>query len=160
MKPLATLALAAFTTTAQAQVPCGGSFADFTAAMQQQAVAQGHDPSTVDRFFHGVRQEQKVLNADRAQGIFQMPFIDFSRRVISQNRIDNGRRNLRDHAATFDAIRQTYGVSPGVLLAFWALETDYGAVQGDFNTVNALMTLSHDCRRPELFQPQVFAALT
>ena len=47
----------------------------------------------------------------------------------------------------------------GVLLAFWAFETDYGAVQGDFNTLNALVTLSHDCRRPDLFRPQVFAAL-
>ena len=45
------------------------------------------------------------------------------------------------------------------LLAFWALETDFGQVQGDFNTLNSLMTLSHDCRRPELFQPQVFSAL-
>jgi lytic murein transglycosylase len=32
-------------------------------------------------------------------------------------------------------------------------------VQGDFNTVNALMTLSHDCRRPDLFRPHVFAAI-
>ena len=47
----------------------------------------------------------------------------------------------------------------GVLTAFWAFETDYGAFQGDFNTLNSLVTLSHDCRRPELFQPQVFAAL-
>ena len=45
------------------------------------------------------------------------------------------------------------------MLAFWALETDYGAFQGDFNTLNALLTLSHDCRRPELFRPQVFSAL-
>ncbi|MEL7027190.1 MAG: peptidoglycan-binding protein, partial [Pseudomonadota bacterium] len=51
------------------------------------------------------------------------------------------------------------GVSRGVLLAFWAFETDFGAVQGDFNTVNSLMTLGHDCRRPELFQPQILAAL-
>ena len=48
----------------------------------------------------------------------------------------------------------------GVLLAFWAFETDYGAFQGDFNTVNALVTLAHDCRRPELFRPQIFHALT
>jgi lytic murein transglycosylase len=46
-----------------------------------------------------------------------------------------------------------------VLLAFWAFETDYGAFQGDFNTLNALTTLAHDCRRPEIFRPQVFAAL-
>jgi len=50
-------------------------------------------------------------------------------------------------------------VSRGVLVAFWAFETDFGAFQGDFNTLNSLMTLSHDCRRPGLFQPQVLAAL-
>ncbi len=44
-------------------------------------------------------------------------------------------------------------------MAFWALETDYGAVQGDFNTANALVTLAHDCRRPELFRPQIFSAM-
>jgi lytic murein transglycosylase len=59
----------------------------------------------------------------------------------------------------FDRIEQRYGVSRGVLLAFWAFETDFGAVQGNFNTVNALLTLAHDCRRPELFLPQVFSAL-
>jgi lytic murein transglycosylase len=32
-------------------------------------------------------------------------------------------------------------------------------VQGEFNTRNALVTLAHDCRRPELFRPQVFAAM-
>ena len=47
----------------------------------------------------------------------------------------------------------------GVLLAFLALETDYGVVQGDFNTLNSLVTLAHDCRRPDLFRPHIFAAL-
>jgi lytic murein transglycosylase len=61
--------------------------------------------------------------------------------------------------AVFDRIARDYGVSRGVLLAFWAFETDYGGFQGDFNTLNALVTLSHDCRRPDLFRPQVFAAL-
>ncbi len=50
-------------------------------------------------------------------------------------------------------------MSRGVLLAFWAFETDYGGFQGDFNTLNALVTLAHDCRRPDLFRPQIFAAL-
>ena len=48
----------------------------------------------------------------------------------------------------------------GILLAFWAFETDFGQVQGDFNTANALVTLGHDCRRPELFQPQILAAIS
>ena len=61
--------------------------------------------------------------------------------------------------SVFDAVAQRYGVSRGVLLAFWAFETDYGGFQGNFNTLNALVTLAHDCRRPHLFRPQVFAAL-
>ena len=144
---------------ATAEVACGGSFQDFTRRMAEAAVARGHNSATVERFFSGVRQDPAVIRADRAQGIFQRPFTDFARRLISQNRVQNGQRNAARHDAIFDEIERRWGVSRGVLLAFWAFETDYGAVQGDFNTVNALMTLSHDCRRPDLFRPQVFAAL-
>ncbi|WP_068113546.1 lytic murein transglycosylase [Tropicimonas marinistellae] len=156
--PLAPLLVVA--APALAEIPCGGDFGAFKDAMAAEAVAAGHDPATTARFFSGIRQSDAVLKADRRQGIFQLPFIDFSRRIISQNRIDNGKANLARYGEVFDRVEETYGVSPGVLLAFWALETDYGAIQGDYNTANALVTLSHDCRRPELFQPQVFAALT
>jgi membrane-bound lytic murein transglycosylase B len=144
---------------ASAAVPCGGDFGSFTVAMQEEAVRQGYEAALVRQFFSGVRQDPAVIRADRSQGIFQRPFTDFSRRLISQNRIDNGKRNAQRYDAVFDRVQREYGVSPGILLAFWAFETDYGAVQGDFNTVNALMTLAHDCRRPDLFRPQVFAAL-
>jgi lytic murein transglycosylase len=122
-------------------------------------VQQGFDKSSVNAFFKGVQQDGKVLQADLAQGVFQKPFIDFSRRLISQNRIDRGQSMSRKYDAVFDQIESQYGISRGVLLAFWAFETDYGAFQGDFNTRNALVTLAHDCRRPELFRPQIFAAV-
>ena len=138
---------------------CGGRFSDFVAGLKAEAIAQGHDPARVDRFLAGVRQDPKVLRADRAQGVFQKPFIAFSRRLISQDRIDRGRAMSRRWDAVFDRIEAEYGVSRGVLLAFWAFETDYGGFQGDYNTLNALVTLAHDCRRPELFRPQIFAAL-
>ncbi|WP_146346177.1 lytic murein transglycosylase [Phaeobacter marinintestinus] len=138
---------------------CGGYFSSFVTGLKSEAVAAGHAPATVDAFFRSVKQDPAVLRADRAQGVFQKPFIDFSRRLISQNRINRGRSNAQKYDAVFDRIEREYGVSRGVLLAFWAFETDFGAFQGDFNTLNALVTLSHDCRRPDLFRPQVFAAL-
>ena len=157
---LLSLALAlTFAAPAVADVPCGGSFSSFVGKIKSEALSKGYDKATVDRFFASAQQTQSVLKADRAQGFFQKPFIDFSRAVISQNRIDNGRKHSQQYNATFDRIARDYGVSRGVLLAFWALETDFGQVQGDFNTLNALMTLGHDCRRPELFQPQILAAL-
>ncbi|WP_121065586.1 lytic murein transglycosylase [Chachezhania antarctica] len=138
---------------------CGGDFGSFVSGLKAEARQKGYDAGTVDAFFQSVRRDPKVINADRAQGVFQKPFVEFSRRLISQNRINRGQQMSRQYDSTFDRIEQTYGVPRGVLLAFWAFETDYGAFQGDFNTLNALVTLSHDCRRPELFRPQIFSAL-
>ena len=61
--------------------------------------------------------------------------------------------------STFRRIEKTYGVPAPVLTAFWGLETDFGAVQGDFSTIRSLATLAYDCRRPELFRPQLMDAL-
>ncbi|MCV6594679.1 MAG: lytic murein transglycosylase [Silicimonas sp.] len=154
--PLVTLALLPAFAHAQ---QCGGSFGGFVNNLKTEALSKGYSKQSVNTFFAKIRQDPKVIKADRAQGIFQMPFIDFSRRLISQNRLNAGLRNAKRHDAIFDRVERDYGVSRGVLLAFWAFETDFGAVQGNFNTVNALVTLAHDCRRPELFRPQVFAAL-
>lgn len=158
MKHLLAASLLCAATAAGAQT-CGGSFSGFVNALRAEAIARGHDARQVQTFFAGVTQDPRTLAADRRQGVFQLPFLDFSRRLISQNRIDRGRANLQKYDAVFDNIAQSYGVSRGVLTAFWAFETDFGAVQGDFNTVNSLVTLAHDCRRPDLFRPQVFAAL-
>ncbi len=155
---LAALALALASTTAVA-APCGGPLPDFIAAMTAEAVAQGLPEDAAQSYLSGARIDEKVLKADRSQGVFRMNFIDFSRRLISQNRLDSGRSLAKRHAETFDRAANEYGVPPGILLAFWAFETDYGQVQGDFNTRNALITLAHDCRRPELFQPQVLSAI-
>ncbi len=140
-------------------VPCGGDFGGFTDRMEAAAVARGADPAAAAAFFDGVRPDPETLAADRRQGVFTLPFVEFARRLISQNRMERGQALSREYDAVFDRIEAEYGVPRGVLLAFWGFETDFGAVQGEFNTVNSLMTLGHDCRRPGLFQPQVLAAL-
>jgi len=155
---LRTLALILFASQASAQT-CGGPLPSFIEGVKQEAIAKGHSTPTIDRFFAGAAIDDAVLRADRAQGVFQKDFISFSRALISQNRIDNGRIYGNRFASTFDQIEAEFGIDRGVLLAFWAFETDYGQVQGNFNTRNALLTLAHDCRRPELFRPQLLAAI-
>lgn len=154
----AALALILFASTAHAQT-CGGPVGAFVEGVKAEARANGLPGATIDAFFEGARIDQAVINADRAQGVFQKDFISFSRALISQNRIDNGAIYGRRFDSTFDAIESRFGIPRGVLLAFWAFETDFGQVQGNFNTRNALLTLAHDCRRPELFRPQLIAAI-
>ena len=154
----AALALSFLASTATAQT-CGGPVNAFIDGVKAEAQAAGIPTATIDAFFQGAQLEQSVINADRAQGVFQRDFISFSRALISQNRIDNGRVYGQRFDSTFDTIESRFGIPRGVLLAFWAFETDYGQVQGSFNTRNALLTLAHDCRRPELFRPQLIAAI-
>lgn len=160
MKVLAKIALlGCLSLPHAASAECGGNFSSFVSGMAQEASDLGHSRRSIQTFFDGVTHDPKVIRADRAQGVFQIPFVDFSRRLISQHRIDHGVKNRAKYNNVFAQIKRDYGIDPGVLLAFWAFETDYGAFQGDFNTLNALVTLAHDCRRPELFRPQVFSAL-
>lgn len=142
-----------------AQAQCGGSWQSFLSGIRAEALAKGLSTAATDSFLKGARQNPAVLKADASQGIFQKPFVDFARQLISADRVRKGAANAQKHKTTFNRIQRDYGVPRGILLSFWAFETDYGVVQGNFNTRNALLTLAHDCRRPGLFRPQVFAAI-
>ena len=142
-----------------AAAPCGGDFSAFVAAMKAEATAQGLAAGNIEAFFDGAAIDAKVLQADRSQGVFRKSFVEFSKALISKSRLTNGIALAQEWDGVFDRAAADYGVPRGILLAFWAFETDFGAVQGDFDTRNALVTLAQDCRRPDLFQPQVFAAI-
>ena len=153
----ALLALALATPAVAA--PCGGDFREFLKQMAAEAIAAGVPADAATAFFKGASQDQKVLKADRSQGVFRKTFLDFSQSLISKQRLSTARSKSDTLNDIFTRAETDYGISRGILLAFWAFETDFGQVQGDFNTRNALLTLAHDCRRPELFQPQVLAAV-
>jgi lytic murein transglycosylase len=138
---------------------CGGDLAAFLDGVRQEAIGKGIPASAADQALAGAEIDPKVLSRDRAQGVFRQTFLEFSQRTVSQARLDIGRQKLKQYADVFARAEQEYGVAPGVITAFWAMETDFGAVQGDFSTRNALVTLSHDCRRPELFRPQLIALI-
>lgn len=150
------VALSSLSVQAQS-VPCGGSWNSFVQGLSSEAQRNGLPSDVAQRFFGRLSQSQTVLSRDRGQGFFQRPFIDFSRRLISQNRLDRARQLLRRESSLFQRLQREYGISPGIMLSFLAFETDFGAFQGDINTANALATLAHDCRRPELFRPQILA---
>lgn len=138
---------------------CGGDLGTFLQGVKAEAVAAGIPADIADKALAGAAIDQKVLARDRSQGVFKQTFLEFSQRTVSQGRLDIGRQKLQQYKAVFDRAEQEFGIPAGVIAAFWAMETDFGAVQGDFNTRNALVTLAHDCRRPELFRPQLLALI-
>ncbi|WP_306260365.1 lytic murein transglycosylase [Pararhizobium sp. IMCC21322] len=136
-----------------------GSFESFKAGIAEEAAAAGVNASIIRRIVPSLSYSNSVIAADRKQGVFAQSFLQFSDRMVAPYRISGGRDRLKRHARIFQDVEAEYGVPGAVISAFWALETDFGAVLGNFNTLNALATLSYDCRRPELFRPQLIAAL-
>ncbi len=156
--PAAAFCLSASAALAQT-APCGGNFSAFMQQVAAEARARGLPQDAINAVVSAARQNPRVLRFDRAQGVFRQTFLEFSQRSISSSRLRIGAQKREQYASVFARAQREYGVPPEVILAFWALETDYGAVQGDFNTVSALATLAHDCRRPDLFRPELFAAI-
>ncbi|MBB4002322.1 lytic murein transglycosylase [Aurantimonas endophytica] len=138
---------------------CGGDFGQFLEGVRTEALAKGLSPAAVDTAVANMRQDPKVLAADRAQGVFAQDWQQFATRMVNGYRLSQGRANLEKHAGVLSRVLDETGVPGPVIAAFWGLETDYGAVLGNFDTLAALATLAHDCRRPELFRPHLLGAI-
>ena len=138
---------------------CGGDFSDFLKEAERYAIGIGVSPEVVKKTIRLAKFNPKIIKLDRQQRSFKLSFLDFSKSAINEYRLVNGKKKFKKYQAVFDKALAVYGVPKEVITAFWAMETDFGAVQGDFNTLNSLASLAFDCRRPELFQPEFIAAI-
>ena len=66
---------------------CGGGFYSFVQDLKSGARARGYSSALSEQFFASVAQDPKVIKADRAQSVFQLPFLEFSGRLISDHRL-------------------------------------------------------------------------
>ena len=140
---------------------CGGDFNSFVAAMSQEAAAAGVSQAVISEAFAGVTNDQAVLNFDRRQRYtFNKSFEQYVSTRVGSGRINTGRAMLQRNAALLSRIEAQFGVPRQILVAIWGLETDFGkGDMGKLPVIRTLTTLAHDCRRTELFQGELLAAL-
>ena len=140
---------------------CGGDFNAFVASMQQEAAAAGISQAVIQSAFAGVTQDPAVLNFDRRQrGTFNKTFEQYVSTRVGAGRIGIGRQMLQKHAALLSRIEARFGVPPEIVVAIWGLESDFGRGDiGKMPVIRTLATMAHDCRRTELFQGELLAAL-
>ena len=140
---------------------CGGDFNTFISNFSREAQAAGISPSVINQAFAGVTQDQAVLQFDRRQRYtFNKTFEQYVATRVGAQRIKSGRFMMQKNASLLSRIEQRFGVPPQLVVAIWGLETDFG--KGDMGkrpVIKTLATLAHDCRRTELFQGELLAAL-
>lgn len=140
---------------------CGddaSGFEAWLAAFRTEAAAQGVSQRALAAL-SGVTYSTQVISLDRRQGgTFHKSFEEFGLPRIAQ-RINKARQMMQVHAATLQRIEKEFGVPGAVVVAIWALETDFGAVMGKQPALRSLATLAYDCRRSERFTSELIAAL-
>jgi lytic murein transglycosylase len=159
---LAALLLTFTLTFPASAAQCGGDFNRFVAAMGREAEAAGVSRAVVAQAFAGVTVDQAVLAFDRRQkGMFHSKsFEEYARTRVIPARINRARKLMVRHAALLARVERQFGVPKELLMAIWTMESDNGT--GDMGkrpVVRTLATLAWDCRRTELFQGELIAAL-
>jgi len=135
------------------------SFNNWLGHFKQDALRNGISQRTVNSALNGLKYSPSVIKKDRKQNQFSQTFSRFSSKLVSQYRINKGRKLIRKYRKLFRTIENRYGIPAPVITAYWGLETSFGAVQGKFNTIRSLATLAYDCRRGEEFRPELLSAL-
>jgi membrane-bound lytic murein transglycosylase B len=100
-----------------------------------------------------------VIELDRRQPEFMQSFRDYLDKRVTPERVERGRALLKKHRDLLTQVRDTYGVQPHYLVAFWGLESNFGDYLGGFPVIGSLATLAYDERRSAFFRRQLLHAL-
>ena len=140
---------------------CGGDFQTFVRNISAEAASAGISQATIGQALGGVQQDAGVLAFDRRQrGTFRKTFEQYVSTRVTPGRISGARAMLKRHAALLSQVEQRFGVPREIIVAIWGLESDFGkGDMGKLPVFRVLATMAHDCRRTELFQGELIAAL-
>ena len=131
------------------------TFALWQKDFKQEAKAAHISPKTIKSTFKSAQYLPQVIVLDRAQPEFISPFLSYVDNRVSTNQIALGRAMLQQHEALLNQVETQYGVPKEILVAFWGLETHYGANKGNFGLPSSLMTLAYEGRRAAFFRSQL-----
>jgi membrane-bound lytic murein transglycosylase B len=165
-RTLATAALIALATLAPLgtianAAQCGngpGGFEAWKAEFAREASGKGIGQTGVAALMQ-THYASATIAADRGQRSFGLSLDQFLAKRGASTIVSRGRGLKQSHAALFASIEQRYGVPPGPLIAIWGMETGFGSQRGNQHMLSSIATLAYDCRRPEFFTDQLYAAL-
>jgi len=134
------------------------SFDRWISEFWPRAAAAGVPEAVLGRELRGLTPNDRVSALDGRQPEFSKPIGDYIKGVISDDRIATGRRK-RVELPFWSDVEQRFGPPRDIVIAIWAMESGFGAIQGDFDVLRSMATLAADGRRRGFAEDQLIAAL-
>jgi lytic murein transglycosylase len=143
-------------------------FAKFLAALWPEAQQAGVTRATFDAITAGLEPDTKLPDlilpgrpktGAPAQAEFVQVPADYIKEASIARLATEGRRLLREHRATLDAIERKFGVPATVVLAIWGRETDFGRYRLPYDLMRVLATQAYVGRRAEQYRIEFIEAM-
>jgi len=135
-------------------------FEDWKQSFKQEALAQGIKASIFDKALASIKYDPKVIELDSDQPEFTRNIWDYIDRATSKKRIKKGQSLLKKHRKLLDKIEEEYGVQREIILAIWAMESDFGRNYGSKNILRSLATLAYHGKRADFAKEELLIALS
>lgn len=134
-------------------------FALWLEEVKAEALKGGISQKVVNDSLTGIAPDETVVRLDRKQPEGKITFSKYRANVVNDKKLARGHARMGEHAALLSAVSKRYHVQPEVIVALWGVETDYGAIKGNFSLMQSLATLAYEGRRADFFRSELLAAL-
>lgn len=147
-------------TTSPATAP---DFAQCLGGLKTLAEERGVPRTVAETALSGIAPDPSVVPATQSQAEFVKPIWQYVEASVTPERVATGQAKLAEWSEVLGRIEAAYGVDRHVLVAFWGVESNYGAALeggGIRPVMPALATLAcGDPDRPGLWRDELVAAL-
>jgi lytic murein transglycosylase len=124
-------------------------------ALKAEALEKNISEQAIESTLQNAIFLPQVIELDRSQPEFVSTFFTYLQKRVTRQRIEEGRKKLKEHSVLLNKIETQYGVPKNILVAFWGLETNYGQNKGSISLSSALLTLAYEGRRAAFFRQQL-----
>jgi membrane-bound lytic murein transglycosylase B len=134
-------------------------FPAYVEELKQQARSRGISEATIASAFANVHFVDRVIKSDRNQLEKKTTLDDYLARVITPAKIAQARTLYQQYQPQLAPVSAQTGVQSNYIVALWAMESNFGKIQGKEDIVSALSTLAFEGRREAFFTSELMASL-
>lgn len=140
--------------------PARADFDGCLAGIRAQAAAAGVSGGAFEAATAGITYDDKVIELSQAQPEFKTPIWDYMAALVDDERVEDGRAAMRQHADALARAEARYGVDRYTIAAVWGVESNFGKNLGKMPLVQSLATLACSSnRRRDFFRSELIATL-
>ena len=127
-----------------------GTHPGASAFIEQMSRDHGFDKAELQQLFESAKHKERIIELMTSPAEAK-PWKDYRPILVTEQRIQQGRVFMKEHAVALERAAAIYGVPPEIIVAIIGVETRYGRITGGFRVVDALATLAFDYPRRSKF---------